>query len=168
MYLYSDLKHCEIVEDNKKKARKSGHREVSIFNYQNLNKNIGNLKESITKKNLFLEKYIEKEKIIEEKSKEFELNIKRRENELKNRNSKSLINILDRVISSNTPIHKEEKDLFITDGDFTKTNKKFEFQKNCETIKTIENGFKNKSSDKLSHINLQNKASIEGDVFGDK
>jgi hypothetical protein len=168
MYLYSDLKNCEIVNGNKSKGKEANHREVSLFNSQNLSKNIDNLKSSISKRNYFIDKYKEKGKKIEEKSKEYELNIKKKENELKYKKSNSLINILNKVISSNTTPIKREKDLFITDGDFTKIDRKLEFCKSLETIEKNQRRLNSGLHRKFNEINLLNRVSFDGEIANEK
>jgi len=61
MYFYSDLKSKNnIIEPTY--TKKNFFRKISIFNDGNLNKNISYLKESILKKNQFLQKYDDSEK----------------------------------------------------------------------------------------------------------
>jgi len=156
------------MEDNKKRIKDISHREVSTLSYQNLTKNIVDLKEEISKKISFLDRYNKKEKIIEERSKAYEMNVKKKEKELKNRNSKSFIKILDRLISSETT-PKEEKDLFITGGDcgFVKLKNNLDVHKNRKNffkkMKTNE-----KSSVYLNGDNLLDKMNLDREVVGQK
>lgn len=100
MYLYSDQRQLEIIDENKSKIKKHLHREVSIFTENNLNKKIDNLKESLRKKKYFIENYFEKEKMLQVKTKAYEESIKKKELELKNRLSKNFNNLFEHALQT--------------------------------------------------------------------
>jgi len=66
MYIYSDLKDRNIsIEPSY--TRKHFYKKISIFNDNNLEKSIIDLKESVEKKNIFLQKYNDSQKILNQR-----------------------------------------------------------------------------------------------------
>jgi hypothetical protein len=149
MFLYSDFKKTEIFESNKKKIKENNYKEPSYFFDSNIDKNIDYLKENNSKKNSFLEHYDQKEKFLEEKSKEYNSSkILKQENELNNKKKNNLIKILNGVMKS--PVN-DNKNL---DGTFLTANGDFD-----ENMKTIDI----KTTQSICNQNLFSNMNFESD-----
>jgi len=112
MYLYSDLKKNKIIEDSRKKIRETNtnHRHTSMFNELNMDKNIDTLRETLSKKNNFLDFYNKKEKQIKEHIRAYNIKIiEKRENENKINSQNNVTKILNDIRDNSYEKEKETK-----------------------------------------------------------
>jgi hypothetical protein len=100
MYLYSDLKQTELIEENKSRLKEfnKNNKISSIFNDINLEKNIDNIKESLSKKNNFFDLYSKKEKQIKEHIRAYNIkSLEKKENENKLNKQNNINKILNDI-----------------------------------------------------------------------
>ncbi len=128
MYVYSDLKNKENINESTY-TKKHFYRKISIFHDYKLDKSISHLKESVEKKNHFIQKYNESQKKLAKKLKNYEDSIDNNSNNNKyNNKSRELVN---------NKLDLENTEFIYNENKRRRNNPSLDFKK-IVTIKNIE------------------------------